>query len=336
MTDVTLVRPIKRVLIVGATHGNELPGAWVKRRIEHEPEIASRPSIDIVQTDIGNPKAHAAICRFIEIDLNRQFKSADLANLDLGSYEHKRAKEINQLYGPKGEPTATDFMIDIHTTTASMGITLITGEYSHLGLAAAAWCKEKLKPLYEAGKIPEVHIHHEDYSKAACGYLCSVGREGLMIEIGPVPQGVLRQDACSWAELATSSVMDFLHAFNTCSVELPDRVCVQRDIGIIPVPTDANGLLTAMFHRDFQGRDYHELRTGDPMFATLDGKVIAYDGALGETVWPCFINEAAYYKSELGLGVGITKREEVRVPRLRVDATHMQAPDTSPSKRPKL
>lgn len=40
-------------------------------------------------------------------------------------YEVQRAKEINQMFGPKGSPDAYDVIIDLHNTTSNMGATLI-------------------------------------------------------------------------------------------------------------------------------------------------------------------------------------------------------------------
>lgn len=40
-------------------------------------------------------------------------------------YEVQRAKEINQIFGPKGSPDAYDVIFDLHNTTSNMGSTLI-------------------------------------------------------------------------------------------------------------------------------------------------------------------------------------------------------------------
>lgn len=45
-------------------------------------------------------------------------------------YEVKRARELNQLLGPKGTGQAFDFILDLHNTTANTGVCLIS-EASH-------------------------------------------------------------------------------------------------------------------------------------------------------------------------------------------------------------
>mmetsp|Transcript_72976 Transcript_72976/g.188247 ORF Transcript_72976/g.188247 Transcript_72976/m.188247 type:complete len:358 (-) Transcript_72976:62-1135(-) len=315
-----LVPPIRRVLVVGATHGNELTGAWVCQRIAHAPEIASRPSLSSVETVIGNPQGYRETRRFVDLDLNRQFVVDDLADLSLTEYEHQRAKVLDARYGPKNSSSpAVDFAIDCHTTTTSMGITFITEPWSEVGLAAACWCQRRLQQLLTGPDAPEIHIVMESFEKQESPHLISLAREGLMIEIGPIPQGVLRHDICTWMELSISSVMDFLEGLNTGAVEIPARASIFRDANIkVPAPTGPDCKPTAVFHRDFQGTDFRPLRKGDPMFVGIDGEVITYDGAHGDTVWPVFVNEGAYYLPESGLGFAIAMQAEVEVPRVEV------------------
>lgn len=316
------VRPIRRVLVVGATHGNEATGVWVSQRIAHEPAIAERPSVRAVDTVIGNPRGYEETRRFVDLDLNRQFGEEDLADLSLSSYEHQRAKVLNARFGPKNSPNpAADFVIDCHTTTSSMGITLITEPWSQVGFAAACWCQQRLRRLFagvDGG--PEVHVVSECFDKRSSPHLISMGREGLMIEVGPVPQGVLRSDVCTWTEKALGFVMDFLEGVNTGTlVDAPKKATIFRDINVkVPVPSGSDGKPTAVFHHDFQGSDFRPLRKGDPIFTSVDGGTIAYDGSHGDVVWPAFVNEGAYYLPESGLGFAIALQEEVDVPTIKV------------------
>mmetsp|Transcript_7483 Transcript_7483/g.20215 ORF Transcript_7483/g.20215 Transcript_7483/m.20215 type:complete len:356 (-) Transcript_7483:22-1089(-) len=318
---VVAVRPLRRVLVVGATHGNEATGVWVCQRIQHKPEIVARPSISVVDTVIGNPQGYKETRRFVDLDLNRQFMVDDLADLSLTGYEHQRAKVLDARFGPKSSSSpAADFVVDCHTTTTSMGITLITEPWSKVGLAAACWCQGRLRQMFAGGDGPQVHVVAEGFSKHSSPHLMSMGREGLMIEVGPVPQGVLRHDACAWTEAALSSVMDFLEGVNTGTLDgYAETATVYRDVNIkVPAPTGPDGKPTAVFHRDFQGSDFRPLRKGDPIFMCIDGTVITYDGAHGDVVWPLFINEGAYYLPESGLGFAIALQEEVDVPAIRV------------------
>ncbi|XP_026565970.1 aspartoacylase [Pseudonaja textilis] len=49
-------------------------------------------------------------------------------------------------------------------------------------------------------------------------------------------------------------------------------------------------------HQYPSDRDWQPLNPGDPIFLTLEGKAIAYDGEA--TVYPTFVNEAAYYEKQ--------------------------------------
>jgi aspartoacylase len=62
-----------------------------------------------------------------------------------------------------------------------------------------------------------------------------------------------------------------------------------------------------MIHPQLQGRDYEELKPGDPLFLTFDGKTIYYEEE--SSVYPVFINEAAYY--EKGIAMCFTRKEQV-------------------------
>lgn len=311
-----MVQPLRRVLVVGATHGNELTGVWVTHRIERRPGLAKRPSLDDVITVIGNPEAYRDTRRFVHADLNRQFRVEDLGDLSLCGYEHQRAKVLHRSFGAgAGDGQAADFVVDLHTSTASMGISFIVEGWDDVGLAAAAWCMRELEPQSASGELPPVRILRETLPRRDSGHLIAMCPHGIMVEVGPVPQGVLRHDACTWMEAATMAVLDFLEALNTGRLDLPQRVVVYSDLAVkVPAPCGPDGKPAAVFHPDFQGRDFEPLRKGDPLFVDLDGEVIRYDGAHGDVIWPVFVNEGAYYLPESGLGFGVTLREEVDVP----------------------
>jgi len=290
--------------------------------LEHLPHFARRPSLEPVTTILGNPEAYRTTRRFVDVDLNRQFREEDLANLSHAGYEHQRAKALDARFGSRARPgEAADFIVDLHTSTSSMGITYITEGWSDVGLAAAVWCQRQLGPRCAVGELPPVRVVRESLGRRETPHLISMCPHGLMIEIGPVPQGVLRHDACTWMEAATTAVLDFLEALNSGSLELPQRAVVYNDLSVkVPAPLGPDGKPAAIFHSDFQGKDFQPLHNGDPMYLTLDGEVVRYDGRHGETIWPVFVNEGAYYLPESGLGFGVTIRDEIDVPALGLDA----------------
>ena len=72
-----------------------------------------------------------------------------------------------------------------------------------------------------------------------------------------------------------------------------------------------------------QDRDFEPLRAGEPLYETLDGELVMYDGSCGEVAYPVFINEAAYYYRESGRGVLMTTRTDWPVPPLPLHASSM-------------
>ena len=49
-----------------------------------------------------------------------------------------------------------------------------------------------------------------------------------------------------------------------------------------------------MVHKSIQDRDFEPLRVGDPLFVSLDGEVIPYDGSHCDEVNLLFVNEGGY------------------------------------------
>ncbi|MHC5826422.1 MAG: succinylglutamate desuccinylase/aspartoacylase domain-containing protein, partial [Nostoc sp.] len=64
-----------------------------------------------------------------------------------------------------------------------------------------------------------------------------------------------------------------------------------------------------MIHPQLQDKDYQALNPGDPIFLTFDDQTIVYQGT--STVWPIFINEAAYY--EKGIAMCLTQRQQINI-----------------------
>ncbi|ALF55864.1 hypothetical protein ACX27_28285 [Nostoc piscinale CENA21] len=64
-----------------------------------------------------------------------------------------------------------------------------------------------------------------------------------------------------------------------------------------------------MIHPQLQFRDYEPLNPGEPIFLTFEGKAIAYQGT--STVYPIFINEAAYY--EKGIAMCLTQKKTTQI-----------------------
>jgi succinylglutamate desuccinylase len=90
---------------------------------------------------LANPKAIEANRRYLNRDLNRCFDKHDLANLNLTGYENNLAKEIAARFGVNGtEPV--DAIIDLHSTTANMGTTIIPISHSPVNLMLADYLND--------------------------------------------------------------------------------------------------------------------------------------------------------------------------------------------------
>ena len=89
------------------------------------PELVKRPSYKTT-TMLTNIASVEANRRYVETDMNRCFLLKDLQDPALDTLEHKRAREIDAILGPKSSPDpAADIVFDLHNTTANSGFLLL-------------------------------------------------------------------------------------------------------------------------------------------------------------------------------------------------------------------
>jgi len=145
-----------------------------------------------IETLLGNPMAHMQNRRFVDVDLNRQFlrrrsagsrgryKNDDENNTTTDAtttttttttecyYEVTRAREIETLLGKRrrsgnnnnsgSNDGAVDVVIDLHTTTANMGITIILSEgYEPIMARAAAYALYRCRQYYSTNIRPRLN-----------------------------------------------------------------------------------------------------------------------------------------------------------------------------------
>ncbi len=285
----SMVSPIRRVVIVGGTHGNELTGIYLVKKFQQYPHLLHRESLECI-TLLANPKAIAANRRYIARDLNRCFANEDLANPALKSYEDRRAKKIAAQLGPKSQPHA-DVIIDLHSTTANMGLTVLPSSKNPLNLRLAAYLST-LNPLV----------------RVCCGVQCnqdspvlrSLSPLGCTLEVGAIAQGVLNADYLQQTEQLVHAILDYLDALNQGEIlSVPSSLDVYQMISSVDYPRDLSGELQAIIHPQLQNKDYEPLSYGEPMFIKFTGESISYQGE--DTVYPVFINEAAYYEQKIAM-----------------------------------
>jgi len=289
----TATFPIRTVAIVGGTHGNEFSGIYLEKRYRLQPELMARSSFSC-RTLFANPQAYGVNKRYVQSDLNRQFKTTDLANPLLSNYEQSRAKVINAELGPKGA-AKTDFVIDLHNTTSNMGACLILTQPGRIYNLLAGYVKLKMPDAVISRD--EDHFAAEDHA-----LLCTVGTYGVIVEVGPQPQSVLRQDVLEQMHEMTQHILDFIELYNTNALpELPKRVEAFRYLHSIKLPLSADGERLGMVHKNIQDRDYQPIEPGAALFTLFDGAVLSYEGTA--VVYPTFINEAAYYDNNLAMSL---------------------------------
>jgi succinylglutamate desuccinylase len=289
---------IKRVVVVGGTHGNEYTGVWCIKAMAHQSQDLKTkyPSLDI-STLLANPQAHLENKRFIQTDLNREFSENKLLGAEglPNTIESLRARELNEILGPKFSDTyGVDLIIDLHSTTSNMGITVIIPEGDAIMAQAAAYVMHSCGALCLMHSIPK-RQDRPDLSSAA--------KHGFTIEVGPVPQGVLRHDMVEKTQMAIAALLEFIEKRNS-NDNVQDRLRRMYPSGTVPcfrsapskLPGEISGKLVwpcdpdnanfpaLMIHKSMQDRDFHLIRKGDPLFVSLDGSVIPYEGSHGDEV----------------------------------------------------
>ena len=274
---------ISSVAIVGGTHGNETSGIQLVRNWREYGLPHHYGSLSL-SLHLANEAAIKANTRFVEDDLNRQFSFERLLAADT-SLEARLAKALNNTLGPKGD-AKNDLVIDIHNTTSNMGATLIILEADEFHISMARFVKKAM---------PEANILLEDeVTPAEHPYLCTVGKRGVMVEVGAQPQGVLREDVFQLAQTMTCAVLDFCQAWNEGTLDdLPECDAFRLGHNVL-YPMDDNGNRKAMIHHQFQDADFLPLLPGSPVFRYFDGTDGVWEKE--DVTYPHFINEAAYHK----------------------------------------
>lgn len=289
------------MLVVAGTHGNERNAPWLIQQWRQRPELLQRHGLE-VELEIGNPAAVAAQRRYIERDLNRTFQSELLADPSQQGVEVQRARRLLERFGPGG-PAACQVALDLHSTTAAMGNSLVVYGRRPADLALAAALQHRLGlPIY---------LHEGDISQV--GYLVEQWPCGLVIEVGPVAQGLITAAICRQSQLALEAALACLAEASAGQLRLPAALVVHRHSGSIDGPRDGNGDPLAMLHPSLQGRDWQPLGATAPIFRLADGGDLHLGELLvdrapgpGQSPWPVFINEAAY--GEKGIAFSLTER----------------------------
>ncbi|WP_100656578.1 aspartoacylase [Alteromonas flava] len=280
----TSAQQINTILLVGGTHGNELTGVRIVEQWSTVQQQLPTTNIDI-NTLLANPLAVEKRVRFVDDDLNRQFTACNSSPASPSSNEVQLATNYNDMFGVNSAQQP-DLVIDIHNTTSNMGATLICVSDDPFNQALARFVKDQL---------PAVNVLLEnEKSYAAHPYLCTLGKAGIMLEMGAQPQGVCRADLMLHSLELLASIISFCEQWNSQTLPSSAACEVFQFIENIEFPRDPEGKVNAMIHPQLQDADFLPLHPGHAMFTGFDGKVANWQGE--ETVYPHFINEAAYQR----------------------------------------
>ena len=281
------------VLVVAGTHGNELNAPWLLQQWDRQPDLINSAGLSI-QRLVGNPKAQAAMRRYIDRDLNRSFRP-DLLEQSGGDLEMRRARELVGRFGPKGDEPCS-VVLDLHSTTAAMGCSLVLYGRRPADLALAA--------LVQGALGLPIYLHESD--SAQTGFLVERWPCGLVVEVGPVPQGVLESRIVRQTRIAVEVCLEVLAAVRLGVMRPPRQVVVHRHLGSCDVPRGESDQPHALIHQRLQGRDWVPLKPLDAIFQAADGTTVETSKIEHPTI-PVFINEAAY--AEKHIAFSLTKRE---------------------------
>lgn len=299
---------INTIVVAGGTHGNERTGVRIVQKWMERPEcynaLCKSAKVDLV---LSNPEAMRLNRRYRDHDLNRAFSQTCLdVAVEPQQYEFRRARELNRIYGPKGPATRTDLLLDIHNTGSNMGLCLILSERDPFTMKASAVLTQEFKNAW---------IYYQPEERSASPYFGTVARADVCIEIGPQPHGTLDAAIFEESERLVKRYLELAEEWNRGELQKRPAIKVDvytqlRDMGY-PKP-QGGGPITAMIHPDLLGHDYCELKKGDKLFRTFDGKDILYEGEADgrESVWPIFINEPAYYEKDIAMSLTVKSEEE--------------------------
>jgi len=262
-----------KLAIIGGTHGNEPVGIKVIEALQDNNKITYKNEF---KTFLGNPKAYEIGKRYVDSDLNRAFGKTGTSK----GYETERSAELTKEISGN-----FNFIFDLHTTTANMGLTVILTHLDDASLKSACYLK-KLNP--ELKIIVSVRAGME------CPYTSHMASSGLTIEVGPVANNVVNSELVLATYKMTKEILDFdfEEDFDYSSVE-----CF-KTIGLMSYPEKGKW----MVHPSVDGHDFRKLDNGEALFINIDGEEKNYEG---ETIYPLFINEAAYQENNTAMEYAI-------------------------------
>ncbi len=282
----------KKLLIVSGTHGNELNPIMAVDKFKNLTRASGNNSFEFI---IGNPLACEKGLRYLDIDLNRSFDLKKSVNKEL--YEIRRAESIINEYGPQSLAKC-QIVLDLHTTTSSMGTSIVMYGRRKKDFYLAAILQNKFGlPIY---------LHEKDSNQT--GFLVEAWPCGLVIEVGPVAQNHYDPIIVERFLILLNFLDELLEGINNKNFSLPDEITLFVHQGSIDYPRDENGNINSLIHPERVNQDWIMIKNGDPLFLDEFNKNINYTSK--EKVYPVFIGEAAYKEKKIAMS--FTKKEKIK------------------------
>ena len=156
---------------------------------------------------------------------------------------------------------------------------------------------------YIKSKIPNCNIYYiPTESYAENHFLDSLSPYGFALELGPIPNGIVRHDIFNQTSNTIDVALEFINMTNSGeSPETDDVIEVFKHRKVVEFPKDKEGNINALIHENLQDKDYQPLKKGDPIFSTLEGEIITFEE--DEILHPVFINAAAYYYKNIAFSL---------------------------------
>ncbi len=286
-----------KLLLVAGTHGNEINAPWLFGQWKKKPSLINANGLNITKV-IGNPLAGNKCQRYIDRDLNRSFSPELLENFGINDLETCRARELLSEHGPLGADPS-QIVVDFHSTTSSMGSSIVIYGRRSVDLAIVSLIQKRLQlPIY---------LHEGDNDQT--GFLVESWPCGFVVEIGPVPQGLIHNQIINQTFFVLQTCINEISNVINKKAVFPDKLIIHRYLKNIDFPRDSSGVPNAFVHSAIQDKDWHPINSETAIFINLEGDSLKLSNYIkeNEEVVPVFINEAAY--SEKNIAMILTKKE---------------------------
>lgn len=248
-------RVLRRVAIVGGTHGNERIGVELVRQWAADKKSVKRSTFETVVV-VGNPPSSESNVRYIEADMNRQFSEANINTWETKDSnenseflkvaeiadgicpETSHAKKLNELLGPKGATYKTDgcdFIIDLHSSGSNVGLmAMINGADKDChAVRLSQYLLEDKK-----GTFPNLKVTNSKLDKKDTCNVDSISPYGIAFEVGPIMHGTLSADLLEQTRQLVFSSLDFIEEQNkrilhAAAAHSTDAANDSGDVGVV-------------------------------------------------------------------------------------------------------